>query len=41
MLTTVIIIFPMNNCVVKAFESYKKILQICLRSYVNFHPDKY
>ncbi len=42
MLITVIIInylFPMNNCVVKASEIYKKILQICLRSFVNFHPD--
>ncbi len=29
----------MNNCVNKASESYKKILQICSRSFVNFHPE--
>jgi len=41
MSTTVIIIyylFPMNNCVVKASESYEKSDKFALRSFANFHP---
>ncbi len=33
--------FSMHYCFVKAFKSYKKILQICVRSFVNSHPDDY
>jgi len=41
MLTTVKNInylFNKDNCFIKESESYKKILQILVRSFVNFHP---
>jgi len=32
--------FSMDNCFVKASKSYKRILQICLKSFVNSYPDR-